>query len=124
LVARLADTLGFDRQNLLILAHPEFKELITEIKSEKKRKTSPSWGSVLTWPLLGSVNSDCNTAISIAGANLPVWMLCRIVGILVSVSLRPLFVTTGIDEWMTPRPFIYSGLALIVALVCWLLVRK
>jgi len=43
LVARLADTLGFDRQNLLILAHPEFKELITEIKSEKKRKTSPSW---------------------------------------------------------------------------------
>jgi transcriptional regulator with XRE-family HTH domain len=43
LVARLADALGFDRQNLLILAHPELKELITEAKWEKKQKTSPSW---------------------------------------------------------------------------------
>ncbi len=43
LVARLADTLGLDRQNLLILAHPEVKELIAKAKPEQKRKTSPSW---------------------------------------------------------------------------------
>jgi transcriptional regulator with XRE-family HTH domain len=43
LVGRLADTLGFERQTLLILAHPEFKELIAETKPEQKRKTSPSW---------------------------------------------------------------------------------
>jgi len=43
LVGRLADILGLDRQNLLILAHPEAKELITEAKPEKVRKTSPSW---------------------------------------------------------------------------------
>jgi heavy metal efflux system protein len=29
-----------------------------------------------------------------------------------------------IDEWMTRRPFIYSCLALMVALLCWLLVRE
>jgi hypothetical protein len=56
--------------------------------------------------------------------NLPIWIGCRIVGILVSVSLRPIFITTGIDEWMTPRPFIYSCLALIVAFLCWRLVRR
>jgi transcriptional regulator with XRE-family HTH domain len=43
LVGRLADTLGLDRQNLLILAHPEAKELIAEAKPEKVRKPSPSW---------------------------------------------------------------------------------
>jgi transcriptional regulator with XRE-family HTH domain len=43
LVGRLADTLGLDRQTLLILAHPETKELIAEAKPEKVRKASPSW---------------------------------------------------------------------------------
>jgi transcriptional regulator with XRE-family HTH domain len=43
LIRRLADALGLDRQNLLILAHPEAKELIAEAKPEKVRKTSPSW---------------------------------------------------------------------------------
>jgi hypothetical protein len=43
LVARLADSLGLDRQNLLILAHPEAKELIAEAKPEQKPQTSLSW---------------------------------------------------------------------------------
>jgi transcriptional regulator with XRE-family HTH domain len=43
LVARLADTLGLDRQTLLILAHPEAEALVAEPKSEKPRKTAPSW---------------------------------------------------------------------------------
>jgi len=43
LVARLADTLGLDRQNLLILAHPEAKALIAEANQPKRRKGSPSW---------------------------------------------------------------------------------
>jgi transcriptional regulator with XRE-family HTH domain len=43
LVARLADILGLDRQNLLILAHPEAKKLITEASQPKRRRGSPSW---------------------------------------------------------------------------------
>jgi transcriptional regulator with XRE-family HTH domain len=43
LVGRLADALGLDRQTLLILAHPEAKELIAEAKPQKERKTSRSW---------------------------------------------------------------------------------
>jgi YtcA family len=62
--------------------------------------------------------------ISVAGAQFPVWILCLIVGILVSVSLRPVFIIVGIDEWMTPRPLIYSCLALVVAFISWLLVWR
>jgi transcriptional regulator with XRE-family HTH domain len=43
LVARLADTLGLDRQELLVLAHPEAKALLTANQIEAPRKTTPSW---------------------------------------------------------------------------------
>jgi hypothetical protein len=36
------------------------------------------------------------------------------------LCLRPVFVATGIDEWMTPRPLTYSCLALAFAFFCWL----
>jgi len=43
LVARLADILGLDRQTLLVLAHPEAKELISEAQPEKRPRGSASW---------------------------------------------------------------------------------
>jgi transcriptional regulator with XRE-family HTH domain len=43
LVAKLADALRLDRQDLLILAHPEAKEFIVEAKPEKRPKLSPLW---------------------------------------------------------------------------------
>jgi hypothetical protein len=66
----------------------------------------------------------CNPVISVAGAEFPVWILCLFTGILVSLSLRPVFVAAGIDEWMTPRLVTYSCLALASAFLCWLLVWR
>jgi transcriptional regulator with XRE-family HTH domain len=43
LVGRLADILGIDRQNLLILAHPETKKLITQENRVTQPKVSVSW---------------------------------------------------------------------------------
>src|ERR1700758_982509 len=43
LVARLADVLGLDRQELLVLAHPEAKALLTANQIEPPKKTMPSW---------------------------------------------------------------------------------
>jgi transcriptional regulator with XRE-family HTH domain len=43
LVARIADTLGLDRQELLVLAHPEARALLTANKLEPPKKTTPSW---------------------------------------------------------------------------------
>jgi hypothetical protein len=66
--------------------------------------------------------AGCDPVIGIAGATFPVWQVCLIVGILASLSLRPFFVAVGMDEWMTPRPLVYSSLALVIALLCWLAV--
>ncbi len=68
--------------------------------------------------------SGCNPVISVAGAEFPVWMLCLFAGILVSLSLRSVFVATGVDEWMAPRPLIYSCLALATACLCWLVIWR
>jgi transcriptional regulator with XRE-family HTH domain len=43
LVARIADTLGLDRQEVLVLAHPEAKGLLTSANLEPPKKVSPSW---------------------------------------------------------------------------------
>jgi transcriptional regulator with XRE-family HTH domain len=43
LVARLADTLGVDRQSLLILAHPEAESLLAKAKPGTPSKAPPSW---------------------------------------------------------------------------------
>lgn len=59
--------------------------------------------------------------VTLAGAEFPVWILSLIVGIVTSLVLRPLFIAVGLDEWMTPRPLVYSCLALVVAYLCWLL---
>jgi YtcA family len=85
-------------------------------------RTLPSGHLVSSCPVF--FVSGCNPVISVAGANFPVWMLCLFAGILTSLALRPVFVATGIDEWMTPRPLIYSCLALAIAFLCWLVLWR
>jgi transcriptional regulator with XRE-family HTH domain len=43
LVARMADALGLDRQELLVMTHPEAEALITPDEREPARRSSPSW---------------------------------------------------------------------------------
>jgi hypothetical protein len=70
------------------------------------------------------VLAGCSPVISVAGANFPVWILCLLVGATIALSLRPLLVAIGIDQWMAPRILVYSCLALVVALLCRLLVGR
>jgi transcriptional regulator with XRE-family HTH domain len=43
LIARIADTLGLDRQDLLLLAHPEARDLLSQTESEPPKRRSLSW---------------------------------------------------------------------------------
>ncbi len=68
--------------------------------------------------------SGCTPVISIAGADFPVWLPCLLGGILAALCLRPVFIAAGIDAWMTPRPLVYSSLALTIAFLFWLLIWR
>lgn len=80
-------------------------------------------GFLICW-ITTSLFAGCDPVISVAGANFPVWLMCLTAGILASLFLRPVFVATGMDQWMTPRPLVYSCLALTIAFVCWLLLWR
>src|ERR1700758_5153911 len=43
LVGRIADTLGLDRQEVLLLAHPEVNVLLSRTESEKRPRPPRSW---------------------------------------------------------------------------------
>jgi nitrate reductase NapE component len=72
------------------------------------------------WTVFAFLVAGCDPVISIAGATFPVWMLCLFAGLLAALAIRPLFFLSGVDDWLAPRPFVYSCLALIVAFLCWL----
>jgi transcriptional regulator with XRE-family HTH domain len=48
LIARIADALGVNRQELLVLAHPEVKALLAEPLLEPSTKTASSWQRFIT----------------------------------------------------------------------------
>lgn len=57
----------------------------------------------------------------IAGAYFPSWMLCGVIGIVVAVGLRILFLATDLDAVLRLRLFTYVSLGTITALLFWLL---
>ena len=58
--------------------------------------------------------------INIIGSFFPSWMLCALIGILVALVTRGLFVRARIDSYVGPRALVYPSLAVLVTLVLWL----
>jgi hypothetical protein len=57
--------------------------------------------------------------INILGSFFPSWMLCVLIGIVVALLGRLLFIRTGIDPYVGPRALVYPSLAILVTLVLW-----
>ena len=64
--------------------------------------------------------AGCDPVVNIAGANFPAWLLCAIIGAIVAVVLRPVFVVTRIEPYMGPPLLIYPCLAILLACVTYL----
>ncbi len=62
----------------------------------------------------------CDPVIDIEGAYFPAWLLCVIVGIVLAVLARYVFVWLKVERHMGPLPLVYSCLALLLALVTWM----
>jgi hypothetical protein len=57
--------------------------------------------------------------INIIGSFFPSWMLCAVIGILVALVARALFVRAGLDPYVGPPWLVYGSLAVLVTLVLW-----
>ena len=58
--------------------------------------------------------------INIIGSFFPSWMLCALIGILVTLVARGLFMRVGVDPYMGSRALVYPSLAVLVTLGLWL----
>ena len=57
--------------------------------------------------------------INVVGSFFPAWMLCALIGIVIAVLARQVFVRVGVDPYLGPRALVYASLALLVTLVLW-----
>jgi len=67
------------------------------------------------------VMAGCDPVIDIAGANFPAWLLCLLVGAGLAAICRPVLVYSGLEPYLGPAPLIYSSLAVMFALIVWII---
>jgi hypothetical protein len=67
------------------------------------------------------VFAGCDPVINIAGANFPSWLLCLIVGAILTAAIRPLFLVLRIEPYFGPPVLIYPCLIVTLAMIIWLI---
>jgi hypothetical protein len=63
----------------------------------------------------------CDPVVNLAGANFPAWLLCAIVGAILTATFRPVFAATGVEPYLGPRLLIYPCLAVLLACLVFLI---
>jgi YtcA family len=77
--------------------------------------------SVSTAALAAAGMTGCDPVINVAGANFPAWLLCLLVGAALAAIFRPLLVLARLDPHLGPAPVIYTSLAVMIALIVWII---
>lgn len=70
--------------------------------------------------LVAVLVAGCDPIIDVQGTFFPAWLLCMIVGVVLTVALRPAFVRLGLEPHLGPLPLIYTSLAVLLTLGTWL----
>jgi hypothetical protein len=67
--------------------------------------------------------TGCSRAptFNILGSYFPAWILCGVLGILMAVVVRVIFVRTNLEAELSPLIVIYPCLALLFTFTIWLL---
>jgi hypothetical protein len=65
--------------------------------------------------------AGCDPVIDVAGANFPAWLLCLLVGAMLAGIMRPVLIFARLDPYLGPAPLIYASLAIMFALIAWLM---
>ncbi|MGA2408887.1 MAG: YtcA family lipoprotein [Candidatus Binataceae bacterium] len=64
--------------------------------------------------------AGCDPVVSIAGANFPDWLICVIIGAVLTAIVRPLLLFAGCERYLRPLIVFYSSMIVLVALVTWI----
>jgi hypothetical protein len=73
----------------------------------------------LTMVYLAGCSRD--PSLEISGSFFPAWLICILVGVLVSLIAHRIFLAIGVSPYLKPRLLVYGALALSLTLLVWLL---
>jgi YtcA family len=59
--------------------------------------------------------------INVLGSFFPAWILCGLIGIVVTAIIRVLFVRWNFEKELSPLLLVYPCLAAFITFTCWLL---
>lgn len=62
-----------------------------------------------------------NPSVEISGSFFPAWMISILLGVVVTLIAKRVFIRLGIDSYLKPHLLTYSTLALGVTLLGWLI---
>ena len=71
--------------------------------------------------VLALLLNGCDPVVDIEGAFFPSWMLSLLVGVLLTIALRLLFLRVGLEPYLGPLPLIYTCLAALLTMGTWVL---
>jgi hypothetical protein len=63
--------------------------------------------------------TGCDPIITIAGANFPAWLLCLLVGAILTAVLRPLLLLSRLELYVGPLTVFYPSLIAMLSMVVW-----
>jgi hypothetical protein len=69
--------------------------------------------------LVGGALSGCDPVVTVAGADFPDWLVCVMVGCLLSSACHPVLRRTGLQRHLRPLPLFYGSLILMFSLFTW-----
>ena len=65
--------------------------------------------------------ASCAPVVQVAGAAFPGWMLCVLVGALLTLAARHALAALGLEPHLRPRPLVYLCVGLTFSFATWLL---
>ena len=60
-------------------------------------------------------------SIDVLGSYFPAWLLCIVVGVVLTIVARLLFVAWKLDAHLFPAPIVYPCLTAVFAMTVWLI---
>lgn len=89
--------------------------------SAKPRSLRPGLIGACILVILSTPGCSRAPSFNILGSFFPAWILCGVIGILLTVGVRAVFVRTKFEQELSPLILVYPCLALFFTFLTWLL---
>lgn len=88
-------------------------------RSQAVRRNISSAGAALL--LLSALGCSRAPTFNLLGSYFPSWMLCGVIGILLTVAARQIFLRIGFEQYLSPLILVYPCLTAFFMFTLWLL---